>query len=366
MKKLCLLVMCALLAVAVAACDFFSLSKSPASVDPYPEEPPVSAPAQTPSAEDPQQEEPSATPGNDESDPARDDPADAAPDDTGDLPNQSLPDGNAIAYSDLTGMMFWFGSGVGAWSTEVSIHPDGSFTGYFHDSEMGSFGEDYPNGTCYECHFSGAFSPLEKISDFEYAMKCISLTQEGSPGDEEIRDDGVKYIVSTPYGFDDADEFVLYLPGKSAEDLPEGFMLWVCLPRGIDYESVDVLNFWGLYNVGGEQGFSSEGRQYDSIAYSEEWPSDLPYYVPVYADGRISGLDADSYGNLCIFISNTSEAEYEAYIETLLEEGWEEEDEDEDGDDAWSCALTNDTGDARHSMAVFLVDDITVIIVITP
>jgi len=152
-------------------------------------------------------------------------------------------------YSDLSGIEFWFGSGVGAWCTVVSIEPDGTFNGYFHDSDMGDNGDDYPDGIRYECYFSGKFSPLRKIGDFEYSMICESLTSEGTLGEERIVD-GVKLITSTPYGFDNANEFLLYLPGKKADELPEAYLSW---SQGM--ASSGVLTCYGLYNIGGEQGF---------------------------------------------------------------------------------------------------------------
>lgn len=157
-----------------------------------------------------------------------------------------------VKFSDLSNLEFWFGSGAGAWSTIVTIQPDGTFYGYYHDSEAGDRDTDYPEGTRYECYFSGKFTSLIKISDYEYSMKCESLITEGEVGQEEIRD-GVKLITSEPYGFDNADEFLLYLPGKKVNELPEMFLGWV----GVNPESTQELTFYGLYNIGGEQGFSS-------------------------------------------------------------------------------------------------------------
>jgi len=121
---------------------------------------------------------------------------------------------------------------------------------------MGDSSPEYPNGTVYECSFSGKFTSLEKTGEYEYSMKCELLTWEGTIGEEKIVD-GVRVITSEPYGFDNADEFFLYLPGKETSGLPEEFLQWVSMPRALDFESIDVLEFYGLYNVRGEQGFSA-------------------------------------------------------------------------------------------------------------
>ena len=161
-----------------------------------------------------------------------------------------------FTFSDISDLEFWFASGVGGWGTVVNIAPDGSFTGYYEDTNLGEYGEDYPNGTKYECLFSGQFSELTKIGEHEYSIECQSLTVDGTVGNEEIID-GIKVITSEPYGFSDANEFALYLPGKKTSELPQAFLDWVSMPRAIDLETVETLDFYGLYNISGEQGFSA-------------------------------------------------------------------------------------------------------------
>ena len=160
------------------------------------------------------------------------------------------PDVDDLEYSDLAGMEFWFGSGVGAWSTIVTIESDGKFNGYYHDSDMGDNGAGFPNGTRYECYFNGKFSQLTKVDDYEYFMRVESLFTAGVPGEERIID-GTKIITSEPYGFDNADVFYLYLPSKEADGLSEEFLWWVRDKVGPD----GVLVSYCLYNAGGEQGY---------------------------------------------------------------------------------------------------------------
>jgi hypothetical protein len=159
-----------------------------------------------------------------------------------------IPD---LKYSDLEGLEFWFGSGVGAWSTIVKILPDGAFSGYFHDLDMGDIGEGHPGGTRYECHFTGKFSSLVKTGDYEYSMRAVSLTIRDKVGKEEIIDNKL-IIYSEPYGFDDADEFSLYLPGKKTSELSQGFLRWT---RWSVKDGVFV--DYGLYNIQGDKGFAA-------------------------------------------------------------------------------------------------------------
>jgi len=158
---------------------------------------------------------------------------------------------SGLDFTELVGLEFWFGSGVGAWSTVVEIFPDGTFTGYYHDSDAGDNGPDYPDGTMYECCFSGEFSAFKKVDEYTYSTRCVSLKTEGTAGEEKILD-GIKVITADPYGFDDADEFMLYLPGKRASELPAGFLDW-----SHGSASSGALDCHGLYNVAGQQGFTS-------------------------------------------------------------------------------------------------------------
>lgn len=147
---------------------------------------------------------------------------------------------------------FVFSSGAGAWSTELDVAEDGSFTGSYHDTDMGDTGEDYPNGTVYVCTFSGRFSQPERVDDHTYTMHLEDIQQEETDGEATI-EDGVRYVGSVPYGLDDADEVLIYLPGTPKSDVPEGFVNWTAYGWGED----DTLTGWGLYNVAADEGFLS-------------------------------------------------------------------------------------------------------------
>lgn len=153
---------------------------------------------------------------------------------------------------------FLFMSGAGGWSTSLQLEADGTFDGYYSDSDMGDTGDDYPNGTKYECAFSGKFTDIVKVSEFEYSMRLEYLNCEGELDSERI-EDGVRIFTTNPYGLDDADEFLLYLPGRTTADLPKEFIDWVSFPNVWSEGNIPgSLPFYGLYNVGGLEGFFGE------------------------------------------------------------------------------------------------------------
>ncbi len=165
-------------------------------------------------------------------------------------------EGQSFSFSDIKDFEFYFSSGVGAWSTEFTVNDDGSFSGGYHDTNMGETGEGFPNGTVYTCTFSGSFSQPDKINDYTYSVSLESLTWEIEEGHEEIID-GVKYIYSTPYGLYPGKEFYFYLPTAPFDQLPEDFISWA---NNYAYSSPDErpaeLGYYGLYNLDEKVGFS--------------------------------------------------------------------------------------------------------------
>ena len=170
-----------------------------------------------------------------------------------------------LSFEDLRDIEFMFSSGAGGWGTIVTINEDGSFVGCYQDGNTGS--GYYYKDQRYECNFSGQFSAMIKTGPYEYTIQCESLELQQEPGTEAIIDESL-VIYSDPYGFDHAGEFKLYLPGKKASELPAGFLSW-------SHEKAESgsLDCYGLYNVGGKQGFvvwEYSNRTYSNNPSEEE------------------------------------------------------------------------------------------------
>ena len=131
-----------------------------------------------------------------------------------------------FSYASLVGQEFLFASGAGGWGTVMTVYMDGSFTGNFHDSEMGEMGDDYPNGTVYYCDFRGSFDGLTKVDDYTYKTTLKNLVYDKTPETEEIKD-GIRYCYSTAYGLEVTEDLYFYLPGKPLDEIPEVFFAWV-------------------------------------------------------------------------------------------------------------------------------------------
>lgn len=166
---------------------------------------------------------------------------------------KEVESGAQFSFSDVSELEFWFGSGVGAWSTVLTVDGDGSFEGEYHDFDMGDIGEDYPYGVCYLSNFTGKFTEPVKINDYTYSVKLQDMELKEEPDTEEIID-GIRYIYSAPHGLEDAKEVLFYLPGAPIQDLPTEYRNWM---TGYGTFTDTQLPFYGLYNVNTGGGFSS-------------------------------------------------------------------------------------------------------------
>ena len=184
-------------------------------------------------------------------------------------------DTQAFGFKDLEDHQFYFSSGAGGWRTFLNIDADGRFDGAYSDSEMGSVGEDYPNGTYYLCEFIGKFSNLTQVNDYTYSVKIEELSTIKEPNTSEIID-GVLYEYCMPFGIDGAEKLLIYLPGAPTSELPEAYMDWVRF--SMEDPDAEKLPFYGLYNEKEQNGFSSYdagAHVEEDIALLEEWAKTL-------------------------------------------------------------------------------------------
>ena len=175
---------------------------------------------------------------------------------------------NNSVFNELRGLEFYFSSGAGGWRTIVDIEADGSFSGVYSDSDMGSVGEGYPGGTYYYCEFEGKFTEPVKVNDYTYSMKIEEIHYANEPDTEEIIDE-ILYHYSLPYGLEGAEEVLLYLPNAPISELPEEYMGWVY--NDMEDANVTELPFYGLYNVTEQNGFSSYNYLENYMTSAKLW-----------------------------------------------------------------------------------------------
>lgn len=179
-----------------------------------------------------------------------------------------------ITFADLSKHIFEFSSGAGGWMEEFIIEKDGSFHGNYHDSDMGSMGEGYDNGTVYASSYSGHFKELIKIDDYTYKMKLQDIAYDNEEETEEIIDN-TRYIYTMSYCLGDNDTFTVYLPGTPLERLSEEVIRWIEMCNQSQTELtmmiiVDEINQYGIYSQARPQPSEEAKQMYESCKQSYE------------------------------------------------------------------------------------------------
>ena len=157
-------------------------------------------------------------------------------------------------FSQLKDLEFYFASGAGGWRTILHIDVYGSFSGTYSDSDMGS-GENGIHRIQMRCDFSGQFTQPVRVNDYTYSVRIDEIAYEKEAGTDEVV--GVThYYYTDPYGLEDAEDILIYLPGAPLGQLPQEFRSWV----GYSENTRDELPFYALNNAVHQQGFSSYDR----------------------------------------------------------------------------------------------------------
>ena len=157
-----------------------------------------------------------------------------------------------------------FCSGAGAWGTNLTLNPDGSFVGDYHDADL---------NTISVCQFHGRFGNVKKLSDASWLLTLNELELDtdysvGEKWDETDGDYTIHYISSEPYGFNDDDwttlkpgaQFILYSPEATGHERGTElygameFQTWMHGHKEF-LNADDTLECWGLQNMATGQGF---------------------------------------------------------------------------------------------------------------
>lgn len=154
---------------------------------------------------------------------------------------------------------FVYSSGAGGWATVLSLNDDGSFAGAYHDSDMGSTGDGYPNGTTYISDFSGKFTEPQMVNEYIYSTSVEYLELNWEPGVEYI-EDGIRYVVVGASELSDSEELLIYLPGTPYAQMDENFMSWLVMG---DLGPED-LRCYGIYNA--KAGAAFVGYKYAELS----------------------------------------------------------------------------------------------------
>ena len=167
---------------------------------------------------------------------------------TKDIPEMEKPTTDALTDEEIFSKFeggYAFTSGAGFWSSHIDLKSDGTFSGDYHDSNMGESGAGY-DATEYQSKFTGRFVNPKKINNYTYSFELESINYENEPGTEEIQARGsakllVKY--SEAYGLSGGTKTVYaYTPDAPALMLPNELMTWVGHLRGDDRDNAKLMH----------------------------------------------------------------------------------------------------------------------------
>lgn len=158
----------------------------------------------------------------------------------------------SVPFADGQPLKLLYASGAGSWGTTLTLYPDGSFAGTYQEGENDSSPE-YPRGTSYVCQFTGRFGEMKRLTQYAYSLTLEELVFEEA-GKEWV-EDGILYISAEPLGLAGGDEFVLYVPETSAEELNGYFLEWWPDAWRWREGSQKTLQRYGLCNTATGAGF---------------------------------------------------------------------------------------------------------------
>lgn len=192
-------------------------------------------------------------------------------------------------------------AGDGDWSTELTLHRDGTFSGSYRDCNVSSadpaleeyFHAELPNGVYSKCDFIGRFGNIRKISDAEYAMDLEEITYLHAPHVLEVVD-GALVEFTEAYGLSQAKEVRLYLPGRTTADFSPGVQEKLKQSSGMS-DLPAALDRWCLYN-------SEEGTTF--IGLTADDPAEAATDCSVTFRRMISSTDHAEYAEITAYDPN--------------------------------------------------------------
>lgn len=190
-------------------------------------------------------------------------------------------DPSDLTFADLAERQFEFCSGAGGWMESFTIEKDGLLVGHFNDSDMGSTGEGYENGTRYSSSYTGHFANLTKINEYTYTMQLADITYKEPINTEEISNvDQIKYIYTGSYCLGGTNTFTIYLPGTPLAELSEEVQMWIRYANESEEELtmitiVDETNVYGIYSNDRLEPLVDAQMTYKNYKYSYDYYNEL-------------------------------------------------------------------------------------------
>ena len=116
-------------------------------------------------------------------------------------------------------------SGIGAWAEYLTISPDGSFKGFYYDTDIGEY-QGTPCSLTSYCTYQGVLSVPQQIDTYTYSATIQSLDLTNVPEGEFFAEDTLYTFNPALHVLNEGDTIYIYLPGKPTNELSQEFLLW--------------------------------------------------------------------------------------------------------------------------------------------
>ena len=172
-----------------------------------------------------------------------------------------LPVEQAVDAPELFSLLsepFVLSNGLDSWRTELTVAPDGSFSGSYLDNDLSENGEDYDQAIYY-ADFEGRLTNPKRLNAYTYSAQLESLDYLDYTLDYIVEeDDGwrVLYRYADAVGLENCRTVYFYAPGAPVYKLPDSFVSWYDCTRPLAESDLELPG-WGMMNGEEGQGFAS-------------------------------------------------------------------------------------------------------------
>ncbi len=172
-----------------------------------------------------------------------------------------LPVEQAVDAPELFSLLsepFVLSNGLDSWRTELTVAPDGSFSGSYVDNDLSENGEDYDQAIYY-ADFEGRLTTPRRLNAYTYTAQLEGLDYLDYTLDYIVEeDDGwrVLYRYADAVGLENCRTVYFYAPGAPVYKLPESFVSWYDCTRPLAETDLELPG-WGMMNGEEGQGFAS-------------------------------------------------------------------------------------------------------------
>ncbi|MBR3509925.1 MAG: M56 family metallopeptidase [Lachnospiraceae bacterium] len=205
-------------------------------------------------------------------------------------PGEAVEAGKETLSRLFSGLpLHYFETATDEFNLSLTMEEGGSFTGTDVSNGNG-------NPQTQICEFTGQIANLRKVNDLQYVFSVEDLSYPDP--DQITKQNGTQFVTVKPFGMEEGDEFLLYLPGYPVTNLPSLIIQSLedaGQPTWYQY-SYEILPCYVLWNLEKDSVYTS--------FYVNEYVGQRMETIGLYGDlsypcGKNGGFSEKSVARLC-------------------------------------------------------------------